>query len=421
MNMKKKLIGMTLLAAILSGCVKDDKYEMSNFKSDIDIVFNGTTATVTGDTNGFVSVNGADVTVNGANNTTANMTITLSGSTSEGSLLVYNLRSYTIVLNGVSINNSDGPAINNQANKALYINIADGTTNTLTDGTTYAPAPVNAKGDTIDQKATLFSEGQFYLRGNGTLNINANAKNAIASDDYVVMESGNIIISASTTGSNGIKVNDGFTIKGGTLNIDVKADGARGIKNDARTAIEGGYLKITTSGVCKIDTVNGVIDTTSCAGIKSDSLLLMSGGVVNIVSTGDGGKGINCSLNYEQTGGTLYVTTTGKKTESSPHAVKADANIIFTGGEAYVASKERKAFTCDGELLINGGTIMGIGKKVSTPSANSTQAFKSYDEDEEIDAIGGKTLTIDGISYAIPSIYTREDAYILVSSAHLNK
>lgn len=420
MNMKKKLIGMTLLAAILSGCVKDDKYEMSNFKSDIDIVFNGTTATVTGDTNGFVSVNGADVTVNGANNTTANMTITLSGSTSEGSLLVYNLRSYTIVLNGVSINNSDGPAINNQGNKALYINIADGTTNTLTDGTTYAPAPVNAKGDTIDQKATLFSEGQFYLRGNGTLNINANAKNAIASDDYVVMESGNINISASNTGSNGIKVNDGFTIKGGTLNIDVKADGARGIKNDARTAIEGGYLNITTSGDCKIETVNGVNDTTSCAGIKSDSLLLMSGGVVNIVSTGDGGKGINCSLNYEQTGGTLYVTTTGTKKVSNPHAVKADANIIFTGGEAYVASA-RKAFTCDGELLINGGTIMGIGKKVSTPSANSTQAFKSYDEDEEIDAIGGKTLTIDGISYAIPSIYTCKDAYILVSSAHLNK
>lgn len=420
MNMKKKLIGMTLLAAILSGCVKDDKYEMSNFKSDIDIVFNGTTATVTGDTNGFVSVNGADVTVNGANNTTANMTITLSGSTSEGSLLVYNLRSYTIVLNGVSINNSDGPAINNQGNKALYINIADGTTNTLTDGTTYAPAPVNAKGDTIDQKATLFSEGQFYLRGNGTLNINANAKNAIASDDYVVMESGNINISASNTGSNGIKVNDGFTIKGGTLNIDVKAKGARGIKNDARTAIEGGNLNITTSGDCKIETVNGVKDTTSCAGIKSDSLLLMSGGVVNIVSTGDGGKGINCSLNYEQTGGTLYVTTTGTKIVSNPHAVKTDANIIFTGGEAYVASA-RKAFSCDGALLLNGGTIMGIGKKVSTPSANSTQAFKSYDEDDEIDAIGGKMLTVDGISYEIPSNYTCRDAYILVSSGNLNK
>ncbi len=420
MNMKKKLIGMTLLAAILSGCVKDDKYEMSNFKSDIDIVFNGTTATVTGDTNGFVSVNGADVTVNGANNTTANMTITLSGSTSEGSLLVYNLRSYTIVLNGVSINNSDGPAINNQGNKALYINIADGTTNTLTDGTTYAPAPVNAKGDTIDQKATLFSEGQFYLRGNGTLNINANAKNAIASDDYVVMESGNINISVSNTGSNGIKVNDGFTIKGGTLNIDVEANGARGIKNDARTAIEGGYLNITTLGDCKIETVNGVKDTTSCAGIKSDSLLLMSGGVVNIVSTGDGGKGINCSLDFEQQGGKLCVTTTGTKSLSKPHAIKADGNITFTGGEAYVAST-RKAFNCDGFFLLNGGTVMGIGKKESVPSILSTQNFKCYDEDDEIDAIGGQTLTVDGISYTIPSVFTCRNAYILVSSSNLSE
>ena len=419
MSMKKNLIGITILAVAISACKKDDQYDISNFKSDIEIVFNGTTATVTGDTNGFISVNGADVTVNGANNTTTNMTITLSGSTSEGSLLIYNIRSGTLVLNGVSITNSDGPAINNQSNKALYINLADGTTNTLTDGSTYAQAPVNAKGDTIDQKATLFSEGQVYFRGNGTLNINANAKNGIASDDYVVIESGNINISVSSTGSNGLKVNDGVTIKSGTLNIDVKADGARGIKNDARTTIEGGTTTITSSGGCKIETVDGVTDTTSCAGIKSDSLLLVSGGVVNIVSTGDGGKGINCSLNYEQTGGTLYVTTSGTKVVSKPHGIKADGDIIFTGGEAYVAST-RKAFNCDGSLLFNGGTIMGIGKKVSTPSTNSTQALKSYDEDDEINAIGGQTLTVNGISYTIPSIYTCYGAYIVVSSSSLS-
>lgn len=420
MSMKKNLIGITLLAAILGSCIKDDKYDMSNFKSDIEIVFNGTTASVTGDTNGFVSVNGADVTVNGANNTTTNMTITLSGSTTEGSLLVYNIRSYTIVLNGVTINNSDGPAINNQGKKALYMICADGTVNTLTDGTTYAQAPVNAKGDTIDQKGTLFSEGQVYFRGNGTLNVNANAKNGIASDDYIVMESGNINISVSDTGTNGVKVKDGFSMKSGALNIDVKGDGSRGIKNDARTTIEGGNLNITTSGDCLIETYGDIADTTACAGIKSDSLLLISGGIVNINSTGDGGKGINCSLDFEQQGGKLCVTTTGTKSLSKPHAIKADGNITFTGGEAYVAST-RKAFNCDGFFLLNGGTVMGIGKKESVPSILSTQNFKCYDEDDEIDAIGGQTLTVDGISYTIPSVFTCRNAYILVSSSNLSE
>ena len=418
--MKKNLIGITLLAAILGSCIKDDKYDMSNFKSDIEIVFNGTTASVTGDTNGFVSVNGADVTVNGANNTTTNMTITLSGSTTEGSLLVYNIRSYTIVLNGVAINNSDGPAINNQGKKALYMICADGTVNTLTDGTTYAQALVNAKGDTIDQKGTLFSEGQVYFRGNGTLNVNANAKNGIASDDYIVMESGNINISVSDTGTNGVKVKDGFSMKSGALNIDVKGDGARGIKNDARTTIEGGNLSITTSGDCLIETYGDIADTTACAGIKSDSLLLISGGIVNINSTGDGGKGINCSLDFEQQGGKLCITTTGTKSLSKPHAIKADGNITFTGGEAYVAST-RKAFNCDGFFLLNGGTVMGIGKKESVPSILSTQNFKCYDEDDEIDAIGGQTLTVDGISYTIPSVFTCRNAYILVSSSNLSE
>lgn len=420
MNIKKKLIGITVLAIIISACTNDDQYDMSNFKSDIDIVFNGNTATVTGDSNGFISVDGADVTVNGAKNTTANLTITLSGSTSEGSLLVYNLRSYTIVLNGVSITNSNGPAINNQDNKSLYIICADGTTNTLTDGTTYALAPINATGDTIDQKATLFSEGQVYFRGNGTLNINANAKNGIASDDYLVFESGSINVNVSATGSNGVKANDGVTIKNGTLNINVKGNGARGIKNDARTTIEGGTINITTSGACLKETINGITDTTACAGIKSDSLLLISGGTLTITSTGDGGKGINCSQDFEQTGGLLYVTTTGTKTDGKPHAIKADGNILFSGGEAYIASS-RKAFNCDGSLLFNGGIIMGIGKKESIPSNNSTQAFNSYDEDEGLDAIGGQTLTVDEISYTIPSIYNCNNAYVIVSSSKLNK
>ena len=420
----KKIFALFSLALTITACVNDDQYDWDSDFADqtstdtinIDIKYNGTSATVTGDDNGYVSMSGANVIVKSSTNKF--LLLTLTGSTDNGSLLIYSWKKLGVILNNVSITNPQGPAINNQCSKSFYVMTASGTTNTLTDGTVYADAPLNDKGDTIDQKATLFSEGQIYFQGEGTLTVNGHAKNGIASDDYVFVQSGTVNVNVAATGSNGVKVNDGFTITGGELNISVAANGARGIKNDSFTTISGGTTTISTSGDCKIENTEGIVDTTSCAGIKSDSLFTMTAGTLSITSTGDGGKGINSSTDFEQQGGKLYVATTGTKALSKPHGIKADGNITFTGGEAYVASA-RKAFNCDGSLLFNGGTIMGVGKKESIPSDNSTQAFKSYDEDEEIDAIGGQTLTVDGISYTIPTNYSCPSAKVLVSSSNL--
>lgn len=408
--MKKQLIFIGFLAALQVSCISDDQYTMDDFKNDISIVYQGNTVTVSGDPKGFVKANGAHVIVEGSNNLNATLNITLSGATTDGSLLVYNQRAYNIKLNGVSITNPVGPAINNQCGKSLYITSADGTTNTLTDSSIYASAPTNATGTEIDQKGTLFSEGQIYFRGNGTLTINGNAKNGIASDDYIIFEGGTINVNVSSTGSNGIKVNDGFTINGGTLNIDVKADGARGINSDATTNINGGTTTITTSGNCKIEETDGAKDTTSCAGIKSDSLLLVTGGTLNITSTGDGGKGINCSMEYQQTGGILIITTTGTKSLSNPQGLKADGNITISGGEAYVATT-RKAFTTDASFFINGGTVMGIGKKASSDNQGSQKSYT--EEDEDVDK--GATVISNGVTYTVPSFYSCKEAYILTS------
>ena len=197
--------------------------------------------------------------------------------------------------------------------------------NTLTDGENYAER-------TFDQKGTLFSEGQIYFGGTGSLTINGNGKNGIACDDYIVMNGGTIKIDVEDTGSNGIKVNDGFTINDGVLTIDVKADAARGIRCEARTTIAGGTTTITTSGDCETETVEGVEDASSAAGIKCDSLFLMTAGTLTITSKGDGGKGINCADSVKFCGGTLYAETKGGNDEGKPKAVKGDKGIIVSGG-----------------------------------------------------------------------------------------
>jgi hypothetical protein len=244
-----------------------------------------------------VDVSGADITIHNTDTTQA-VTYTLSGTSADGQLLLYGEKKATLVLNGLDLTNTDGPAINNQCGKSLYVLCPAGTVSTLTDGTAYADTYHN--GTAIDQKGALFSEGQIYFQGDGTLNVNGNAKNAIASDDYIVIDEGagiTVNAVAARTGSNGVKANDGMFIYGGTLNIDVAADGAK--------------------------------------GIKCDSLMTVSAGTLRLKSTGEGGKGLNAASDLTITGGSIEVVTTGEKGLSTPKGIKVDGTLTMSAGYLY--------------------------------------------------------------------------------------
>ena len=317
-----------LTAVIINvSCSNDDTMTLdqviSNAYGDtIYVNYEGNSVSLAGKNAAFATASGAHVTITDSLRENY-LVIKLSGSTSNGSLTVFRSKKYEIVMNGVNITNPTGPAINNQCKKSLWITTLKGTTNTLTDGTNYTESA------TIQQKGTLFSEGQMYFSGSGTLNVNGNCKNAIACDDYIVINTPQTINIASTAG-NGIKANDGFTISDGVLTINVSADGGKGIKSDDITEIIGGTIDITTTGGSKYDAE--LADYSSAAGIKSDSTLTMSGGTLTIHSYGEGGKGINCDHDIVFSGGTLYAETTGDKIYSAPKAVKSDTAITISGG-----------------------------------------------------------------------------------------
>jgi hypothetical protein len=360
-----KKVMLFLMAAVLTVGCKNDDTDFSQYINGgastttttvINIVYSGTSVTVSGDTNGYVTTNGAHVTVNSG---TANdsLLLVLSGSTTDGSLLVYRQRKYGIQLNGLTLNNSNGPAINNQCGKALYLHVADGTTNQLTDGTLYAE-------QTYDQKGALFSEGQMIILGTGTLSVTGNCKHAIACDDYIIIDE-NVTLHASSSTGNGIKVNDGLWINNGTLDISVTADAARGIKCDSVVVITGGNTTITTSGDCIYDSSEQ--DYSSAACIKCDYDFTMSGGTLTMTSSGDGGKGINSSAGVIFSGGTLSAITTGGNDEGKPKAIKATTGITVSGGSFY--AKVSKSWACDSgygtdstsdaEMLANCVTVVG--------------------------------------------------------------
>lgn len=152
----------------------------------------------------------------------------ISGSVSDGQIEVNTTEKVKIFLDGVSISNSSGPAIQVTNAKRFTLVLMEGTTSELRDG----------GSDKINDGA-IFSNDTIEIRGKGTLNITAENAHGIASDDDVVIENGNINVTAVKSG---IFAHDDITLNSGNLNIQ---GGTNGIKSKGTVNVNGGYSIIT--------------------------------------------------------------------------------------------------------------------------------------------------------------------------------
>ena len=335
----------------------DDYIENTTFAKTITITYSTTgDATVSGDDEGIVSISGNDVTANNTGNSVIRYVLT--GETTDGFFKLYSSKKQAIMLNGVKITNPDGAAINNQSKKRTFVILNDGTKNYLTDGTKY-----NDATDSEDMKACFFSEGQLIFSGSGYLEVDANCKAGIRSDDYVrTLPKTNIFVDASS--GNGIRGNDAVIVTGGVININITGTAVKGISTDGEVRIDGGRTTILTSGGYEYDSDES--DYTACSGIKADSLVTINGGELNIKSTGTGGKGINSDDQIVINDGVVRIITTGKRQKDSkgsvsPKGIKADGNITFNGGQTQVrlegSGDGTEAIESKSEIHIEAGTV----------------------------------------------------------------
>ena len=335
----------------------DDYIENTTFAKTITITFSTSgAASVSGDDEGIVSINGNDVTAN--NETDKVVKYILTGETSDGFFKLYSSKKQAIVLNGVNITNPDGAAINNQSKKRTFIVLNDGSKNYLTDGTKY-----NDAVDSEDMKACFFSEGQLVFSGSGYLEVDANCKAGIRSDDYVrTLPKTNIFVDASA--GNGIRGNDAVIITGGVVNVNVTGTADKGISSDGEVRLDGGRTTIMTSGGYEYDEED--LDYSACSGIKADSVVNINGGELNIKSTGIGGKGINSDDKININDGVIRIITTGKRQKDSkgsvsPKGIKADGNITIKGGQTQIrlegTGDGTEALESKGEIHIEAGTL----------------------------------------------------------------
>ena len=343
---------------------EEDALENNSFTTEVSIDMSNPTAKTE---NGVeIKVNGGHVTAN--HGSVKNICYVVSGSTSNGSFTVVGDKKYEVKLNGVSITNPDSAALNLLSGKRAFIVLADGTTNTLTDGTGGS------------QKGALYCKGKLLINGSGALSVTGNSNNAIHSADYIVFSKG-INVYAKSTANHGIKANDGVIINGGIINVEVTAEAAKGINCESNITVNGGRTTVITSG-------NGTYDTTDkeakgAAGIKADSTFTINAGELWLKSTGSGGKGINVDMEANFCGGSVYVVTEGGQYKSnndtsSPKGIKADGKINISGGTIWVRT--------------NGYNGEGIETKSTMNISGGQVACYAYD-----DAINSKSdMTITG-------------------------
>ena len=389
----------------------DDDVSNTTFKRMITITFAASGATVTGDDNGYVTVEGNNVTVN--NTGSDAIVYKLTGSASNGYFKLYSSKKQAIFLNGLTLTNPDGAAINNQSGKRTFV-LVEGT-NTLSDGS----SATYATSEKEDMKAVFFSEGQLIFSGSGSLTVRADnqqGKAGIASDDYVrVMASPSIQVNAGSSAGHGIRGKDYVQLTGGHLTVSTAAAGKKGIGSDDYVLVEGGTHEITVTGGVVYDTEDA--EYKGSAGIKADNYFGMTGGTVTIKNTGDGGKGVSAgSYDFDTqnhtlsdsyiSGGTLNITTTGSEVnDESAKGLKigykqsvgsgyqwagnmivsggtiiincakcegfeVKGDLTFTGGEVYVVSTGDDAINCQGEMNVNDGYIFAYSTQNDAMDSN---------------------------------------------------
>ena len=348
---------------------EEDALENNSFTTEVNIDMSNPTA---------FTENGVEVTVNGGHITanhgsTKNICYVLSGTTTNGSFTVVGDKKYELKLNNVNITNPDSAALNLLSGKRAYVMLADGTSNTLTDGTGGS------------QKGALYCKGKLLFNGSGKLSVTGNTNNAIHSADYIVFRKGNNIY-ANSTANHGIKANDGIFINGGIINVEVSAEAAKGINCESNIIVNGGRTTVITTGGGTYDTEDNEAKGAAC--IKADSAFTINAGELWLKSTGNGGKGINVDTEANFTGGNVYIVTEGGQYKSnndtsSPKGIKADGNINISGGAIWVRT--------------NGYNGEGIETKSAMNISGGEVAVYAYDD--AINSKGDMTIT-GGYVYA---------------------
>ena len=381
-----------------------------------------------------------------------------------------------LILNNATITNSTGAAINVVEADEVVIYTASGTTNTVSDGSSYSDtasgspdAAIYSKSDlTLAGEGTLKVEGKYeegihtsdgLVIASGTLEVNA-ANTGIKGKDYVDILDGTVTVTASQDGIKATNDTDGnrgwVRLSGGTVNISAGDDGFKAERvleisggtlniTQANEGIEAQYINIldgTVNVTSSDDGINASYSTTSTS-TESASTSTMQTAQRNQAAQGNTGQGnaaqggqppagggagggmgggtfevVDATINIS--GGTVTVNAKGDGIDSNGTATLSGGTVIvygpFTGGNT--------SLDTNGDLLLNGATVTAAnsGDIFEAPSSNSTSGYLKISNVSNLSA--GTTVQVTDSSGNVVANYkvtNSSTALILVSSSKITK
>ena len=234
-----------------------------------------------------------------------------------------------LVLKGATMTNANA-AISATSAGHVYLTLAEGTTNSLSDSSSNS----DEKAD-----AAFFSKVDLTINGKGTLNVDGKKNNGIKANDTLHITGGTYNITAVGDAFN---VNDELNITGTTMTIDAKEDG---IHASGDLVIDSGTYNVKNS----------------TEGLEGKSITI-NGGDITIYSTDDGVNAANknaqqSEIFFTMNGGNLTVEVGQGDTDP----IDSNGNVTVTGGTIKMTGQT--GFDFDGTATYTGGDIYLNGEK----------------------------------------------------------
>ena len=334
-------------------------------------------------------------------------TYLLSGNLSDGMLIVNaeTTDEVHLVFNQAAISNQDSAAVYIASADKVFLTLADGTENAVSNGGVYA----DIDEDTID--GAIFSKADLSFNGTGKLIVTAAAGHGIVSKADLIFADGSYEISAA---EHGIEGKDSVRIAEGTYEILSGKDGIHS-ENDEDETLGFIYLK---DGIFKIQSQGD--------GISAGNWLLAENGTYEI-TTGQGGVSAEEKNSLEQ--------HKQEEQKKSAKGIKAGAQMLLKEG-TYCLDTEDDSIHSNGDVFITGGDYTlssrddGIhaddGAAISGGSIKISESYEGI-EGLTIDITGGQidiTASDDGVNAAGgrdgSSMEKGQDPFVSMEGAYIS-